>query len=275
MPVYARSATKNPLRICNIELGSLTMSDANEQPPRKLDSQRSFWRSRSKLLQVFGAVALVLGVALLASWSLISTQLFGRHTSSTSPNTPVVSAASTGPLSSKEAADLINEKIVQHPIVVRLPVGDIIAVDNGGNAISVYQRLAEAEIIRLRVCHFPGAGGPGNQICLAELTDAAKQHVYNGETPFRIVEVNAPEFSAKNRTFVRLVAATPYVEEIDELDAETRASRRVTYTARFQLSPVGKAIGLSAEAPDKLSAGADFRRMADGWQVSADGFEVR
>ena len=252
------------------------MSDANEQPPRKLDSQCIFWRSSPKVLQVFAAVVLVLGVALLASWSLISTQLFGRHTSSTNQNTLVVNrAVSTGPLSSKEAADLINEKIAEHPIVVRLPVGDIIAVDNGGNAISVYQRLAEAEIIRLRVCHFPGAGGPGNQICLAELTDAAKQHVYKGETPFRIVEVNAPEFSAKNRTFVRLVAATPYVEEIDELDAETRASRRVTYTARFQLSPVGKAIGLSAEAPDKLSAGADFRRMADGWQVSADGFEVR
>ena len=158
---------------------------------------------------------------------------------------------------------------------MRLPVGDIIAVDNSGNAIPDYQRLAEAEIIRLRVCHFPGAGGPGNQICLAELTDAAKQHVYNRETSFRVVEVNAPEFSAKNRTFVLLVAATPHVEEIDELGAETRASRRVTYTARFQLNTIGKAIGLSAEAPDKLSAAAELRRMADGWQVSADGFEER
>jgi len=252
------------------------MSDANEQPPRKLDSQRSFWRSRSKLLQVFGAVALVLGVALLASWSLISTQLFGRHTSSTNQNTLVVNrAVSTGPLSSKEAADLINEKIALHRIVVRLPVGDIIAIDNSGNATPVYQRLAEAEIIRLRVCHFPGAGGPGNQICLAELTDAAKQHVYNRETPFRVVEVTAPEFGAKNRTFVQLVAATPYVEEIDELGAQTGASRWVTYTARFQLNPVGKAIGPSAEAPNKLSAAAELRRMADGWQVSADGFEKR
>ena len=252
------------------------MSDANEQPPRKLDSQCIFWRSSPKVLQVFAAVVLVLGVALLASWSLISTQLFVRHTSSTSPNTPVVNrAASAGQLSSNEAADLINEKIVQHPIVVRLPVGDIIAVDNGGNAISVYQRLAEAEIIRLRVCHFPGAGGPGNQICLAELTDAAKQHVYNRETPFRVVEVTAPEFGAKNRTFVQLVAATPYVEEIDELGAQTGASRWVTYTARFQLNPVGKAIGPSAEAPNKLSAAAELRRMADGWQVSADGFEKR
>jgi len=158
---------------------------------------------------------------------------------------------------------------------VRLPVGDIIAVDNSGNATPVYQRLAEAEIIRLRVCHFPGAGGPGNQICLAELTDAAKQHVYNRETPFRVVEVTAPEFGAKNRTFVQLVAATPYVEEIDELGAQTGASRWVTYTARFQLNPVGKAIGPSAEAPNKLSAAAELRRMADGWQVSADGFEKR
>jgi hypothetical protein len=253
------------------------MSDASEQPPRKLDSQRTLWRSSPKLLKLFAAVALVLGVALLASWSLISTQLFGRHTPSTSsPNTPVVNrAASTSPLSSKEAADLINEKIAQHPIVVRLPVGDIIAIDNSGNAIPVFQRLAEAEIIRLRVCHFPGAGGPGNQICLAELTDAAKQHVYNRETPFRVVELNAPEFSPKNRTFVHLVAATPYVEEIDELGAQTRAGRRVTYTARFQLNPVGKAIRLSSEAPDKLSAAAELRRMADGWQVSADGFEER
>ena len=37
------------------------------------------------------------------------------------------------------------------------------------------------------------------------------------------------------------------------------------------LNPIGKAIGLSAEAPDKLSAAAELRR----WQVSADGFEER
>src|SRR3974377_2025501 len=110
------------------------MSDANEQPPRKLDSQCIFWRSSPKVLRVFAAVVLVLGVALLASWSLISTQLFVRHTSSTSPNTPVVNrAASAGQLSSNEAADLINGKIAQHPIVVRLPVGDIIAVINRGH----------------------------------------------------------------------------------------------------------------------------------------------
>jgi hypothetical protein len=99
--------------------------------------------------------------------------------------------------------------------------------------------------------------------------------VYNRETPFRVVEVNAPEFNANNRMFVQLVAATPYVEQINEFGAQTRASQRVTYTARFQLNPVGKAIGLSAEAPDKLSAAAELRRMADGWQVSADGFEER
>jgi len=230
-------------------------------------------RRRIGKTTLLAAAAVAVGAVLLvAYWAVEQGDLVGSSGAPHAPQTSV--AAVPRELTNEAAAQLLGEALARHPVVARLALGDVATVDKNGQALPLYPQLAQAQIVRLRFCHFPGADAPANQICLADLTEKAKQFVYSGDAPFKVIAVGADALDAKNRSFAQLILAVPRVSQVTQVTDSRRGEKQIAYSAAFEMTSLAGAFGLSADSlPASLTVTAAARSGAAGWAIENDGLQ--
>jgi len=230
-------------------------------------------RPRFGKTTLLAAAAIVAGAfVLVAYWALQHGDFAASSGAPNAAQTPV--AAAPRELANEAAAQLLVDALARRPVVARLALGDVVTIDKTGQAQPLYPQLAQAQIVRLRFCHFPGADAAANQICLADLTDKAKPYVYSGDTPFKAIAVSPDGLQAKNRSFAQLVLAVPRVSQVTQVADRGRGAKQIVYTAAFQLTPLATAFGVSAESlPSSLTGTADVRSGPGGWVIENDGLQ--
>ena len=216
------------------------------------------------------AALVIAGIALGAYWMLRQ----GDAGPQVAAPAAVQSAASSQPLTSETASKLLNDILERRPVVIRLALGDVATIDKNGQVLPLYPRLAQGQVVRLRFCRFPGADGPANQICLADLTDNAKQYVYAGDTPIKVISVSMGEVQAKNRSIVQLVVGVPRVAQIIKISDQRRGEKQIAYAGAFELMPIASALGvLPEQLPSSLTGTAEARMGVAGWTIESDGLQ--
>jgi hypothetical protein len=229
------------------------------------------WRIGKTTLLAAGAIA-VGAVLLAAYWVVQHGDLLGASSTPNAAQTPV--AAAPRELTNEAAAQLLADALARHPVVARLALGDVATVDKNGQALPFYPQLAQAQIVRLRFCHFPGTDAAANQICLADLTDKAKPYVYSGDTPFKAIIAGADALQPKNRSFAQLILAVPRVSRVTQVTDSRRGEKQIAYAAAFELTPLASTFGVSAESlPSALTGTAVARSGPGGWAIENDGLQ--
>ncbi len=246
------------------------MTAGSEKEPEASDNPSRALKSRVTRTTLIASASLVLGAAVLAGYWLFGiSELVPKSASSNSLQTVTPSE-----LTNETAMQLLADALARHPVVARVALGDVATVDRNGQAVPLYPQLEQAQIVRLRFCHFPGGGGTANQICLADLTDKAKQYAYTGATPFKTISVGNDDLNPPNRSFVQLALAVPRLQRIREISDRRRSEKSITYTATFELTPLAASFGLSTDAlPASLSATAEARASSNGWKIESDGLQ--
>jgi hypothetical protein len=229
------------------------------------------WRTGNTTLLAAGVIAA--GAVLLALyWAVQHGDLLGASSTPNAARSPV--AAAPRELTNEAAARLLADALARRPVVARLALGDVATVDKNGRALPFYPQLAEAQLVRLRFCHFPGSDAAANQICLADLTDKAKQYVYSGDTPFKAVTAGADTLQAKNRSFAQLLLAVPRVSRVTQVTDSRPGEKQIAYAAAFELTPLASTFGVSAESlPSSLTGTAVARSGPGGWAIESDGLQ--
>jgi len=216
------------------------------------------------------ATLVIAGIALGAYWMSRDGDA-GQHANALAA---AQSAGSSQPLTDDAASQLLNAVLARRPIVVRLTLGDVATIDKNGQALPLYPQLAQAQVVRLRFCRFPGADAPANQICLADLTDNAKQYVYAGDTPLKVISTTASELQAKNRSIVQLLVAVPRVAQVTQISDRRRGEKQIAYSGAFELTTIASLFGVSAAAlPSTVTGTAEARMGAAGWTIESDGLQ--
>jgi hypothetical protein len=230
-------------------------------------------RSRLRRTTLLASAAVIAGAAVLAAyWTLRHGDVAPSSLAPTTSQAPV--AAVPRELTSEAATQLLATALSRRPLVARVALGDVVTIDKNGQALPLYPQLAQAQIVRLRFCHFPGADAPANQICLADLADNAKQYVYAGENPFKAMPVGADGLQAKNRSFAQLILAVPRVKQVSGVADRRRGEKQIAYTAAFELTPLAGVFGVTAESmPSSIAGTADARAGAAGWSIENDGLQ--
>ena len=229
-------------------------------------------RSRFRRTTLLASVAVVaVGSALAVYWTLRHADFAPRPAVDASQTSVAVSSSA---LTNEAAGHLLGDALARRPVVARVALGDVVTIDNNGHTLPLYPQLEQAQIVRLRFCHFPGAAGAANQICLADLTDKAKQYVYSGDSPFKVIPVGAEGPQPKNRSFAQLNLAVPRVNQVTQIVDRRRGEKQIAYTAAFELTPLAGVFGLSAASlPPSLAGTADARPGSAGWRIEGDGLQ--
>lgn len=219
------------------------------------------------------AGVLFLGLAGLGGyWALRETTFVSLSAAPNVSQAPVFSRPTE--LTTETAAKLLADALAQRPIVARLALGDVATVDRNGASLPLYPALAQAQIVRLRFCRFPGTGASAAQICLADLTDNAKPYVHRGGSPSRRIAGATEDLQAANRSFVELVLAVPRVDRIGSIAEPRRGEKLIAYTAHFEPTPLANAFGLSGDASlQSISGTAVARSSPSGWMIQDDGLQ--
>jgi hypothetical protein len=177
-------------------------------------------------------------------------------------------------LAPERAALLIQEALANYIVVVRITLGDIVTVDADDHERSQdYVALANAGVIEFKYCNFPGRARGPRQVCIAELTDAARlyaQEVDSAKKPLRSITPADGEPAPLNRHLVDLIVAQPRLQRIDPFVRSSGEIQRVTYTSAYALTPIAKEFGVMAETLPALPSRASFERSASGWRLAPD-----
>ncbi len=168
------------------------------------------------------------------------------------------------------AASLIRGAVETHPLVARLRVGEVVIVDSKGHTSQEYELLARAKLIDLRLCRFPGTLSGPRRICLAALTESARQYTAGAETPVKIIEVAAPELpGSTNFQLINLVVGQPKLVDILEIKNGPQEQKIVTYKLGFEPTPVSQPLGISASNLSGFEAEIRLRRTNQEWRIES------
>jgi hypothetical protein len=226
-------------------------------------------------------IAISLGVVLLIA-AIASIVLLPRSTfqslpareDAVGPTAKGTSSSSSDDLEPELAASLIEEAPTKRIVVVRLALGDIVTVDADDHERSQdYVALANAGIIELKICNFPGRAHGPRQVCIAELTDAARHYAQDADSakkPLRTITPADGDTGPLNRRLVDLIVAQPRLQRIDPTVQSGGEMQRVTYTSTYELTPIAKGLGVTADALPPLPRQASFERSANGWRLVSD-----
>lgn len=220
-----------------------------------------------------GAAVLALGVVALAGyWTMRGS---GFDSTSAAPSASQASGASrTTELTDEAATKVLAGALARRPVVARLALGDVVTVDRNGEAVPLYPALAQAQIVRLRFCRFPGTGASADQICLADLTDKAKPYVYNGTRPFRSIAVDSGDLHPANRSFAQLIIAVPRLDRIGAITDGRRGEKVIRYTAHYEPTPLASSFSVSGDAlPQSVVGTAEAGNGPSGWTIENDGLQ--
>jgi hypothetical protein len=240
--------------------GTSTQQTENPLPPPGLAGRRP---SRARVVAVL-SLALVAAALSVLTWWLIDINLARPHASKSVDSAPVREASPSESVTKERLAAALAE----HPVVARLPLGDVIAIDRDGHSDPRLQLMLNAKVITLRVCHFPGASGPGNQVCLAEISPEGRQYSYVGESPLEVIRWDQEGFRPQNRKFADLKVAVPVLQDVSILP-ESRSMKRLVYSFTLQRTAIGEALGLPPPETlaDRFSGSAELRQEAGAWHV--------
>jgi hypothetical protein len=243
-----------------------------EQDEAAKPSAETRARSRFRRTVLLASAALVSGAALLALYLAVQHGLIPQFPTENASSKPV--AASPRELTNEAASQLLAGALASRPIVARVPIGDVVTIDKSGQTLPPYPQLAEAQIVRLRFCHFPGSTAPANQICLADLTEKASQYVYSGRTPFKSVPVAENALEAKNRSFAQLILAVPRLTRVTQVVNQQPGQKQIGYTGLFEITPLAAPFGVSPDSlPSSIAGTATARATAAGWSIESDGLQ--
>ncbi len=184
------------------------------------------------------------------------------------PEAPQIITGSTplGELSREEVTKLLDSSFAEHPVVARVPLGDVATINSEGHNLTLYSKLAAAEVIRLRLCRFPGANGPGKEMCVADLTEKGKQLAYAESKASKVLSTGV-DFPTSNRVYVAFEVAVPKLEKLSGIAGDMREVVTVTYEATLQSTAMASTIGVEDQIPSRVSGSAELRTSSAGWQV--------
>ncbi len=220
-----------------------------EPPPR-----------RNKAAETFSAVVLIAAAAFSAYWYL------PRKISFVSEDGPqITGSVPATQFSADRARILLDETLAQHPVSVRVPLGAVVTVDKEGQPVRFYSKLADAQLIRLRYCHFPGASGPGQEVCVADLTDKGKQ-LAAADIASMVVPIG-PATSPPNQAYAEFKIGNAKVAIVSDVSPEGDSDVSVSYEATLATTPVASLLGVQELVPSKVAGRARRRRGPSGWQV--------
>ena len=178
----------------------------------------------------------------------------------------------TGELDRQRAAKLIQEDLARRTVIVRIALGDIVTIDAAGHDRSkVYVALTKSHVIELKFCHFPGVPDGARQVCLAELTRAARRYVQEPASegmPFRtIVPAGDRTAPPSNRALVDLVLARAQLMDIVTMTKTANGIEAVGYTSTYELTPIAAEFGVTAGALPALPKLATIQKTTADWRL--------
>jgi hypothetical protein len=216
---------------------------------------------RNKAADLFSAVVLIAGTLFAAYWYFPSQLLSFRHDH-------LESTGSIAPsqLSAESAKHLLDQSLAGQPVVIRVPLGDVVTVSTGGEINAVWPKLADAQLIRLRFCHFPGAGGPGKEVCVADLTDKGKK-LATSAIPSMAISLG-PDTLAANQTYAQFTVGVPQVTEVEAFSTNEPGQVTLSYQAAVESTGVADAVMGKDQFPSRAAGRATIRRIGSAWQVA-------
>ena len=189
----------------------------------------------------------------------------GNTTSSPPP------PARKGLLDADKASELIQSALSERAVVARLALGDIVTIDADDHDRSqAYVALANAGVIELKFCNFPGVAQGPRQVCLAVLTAAAQGYARDpdpAERPFKTIAPSDDRPPPANRRLVDLVVARPRLGHTNPNIRSEGEMRYATYVSAYELTPIAENLGVAADALPTLPNLASFKNTPDGWRL--------
>jgi hypothetical protein len=221
---------------------------------------------RNKAAEAFTAVVLGLAALFISYWYFPS-QIFVSERDDFESTGSIPSPQ----LSAETAKQLVDQSLEKRPVLARVPLGDVVTVSTANDAITIYSELADAQLIRLRFCHFPGANGPGREVCVADLTEKGKQ-LAKAATPSMVIPLGQ-DTPAANRTYAQFIVGLPQVTEVDSFAPEAQGQAGVWYHARVEPTALAGVVIRHEQLPSKASGRATLRRLGPAWQVEQNEIE--
>jgi hypothetical protein len=235
------------------------MSDEHREPSQKA----RFFESpplRNKAAEIFSAVVLIAAAAFATYWYLPTKISF---VSEGGPQ--ITGSVPAAQFSADHARSLLDETLAHHPVSVRVPLGAVVTVDKDGQPTTIYSKLAGAQLIRVRYCHFPGASGPGQEVCVADLTEKGKQ-LAAASTASMIVPIGRAT-SPTNETYAEFNVGNAKVTTVSDVSPEGENEATVSYEATLETMPLASSLGVQEVMPSKVAGRARLRRGPSGWQI--------
>jgi hypothetical protein len=239
------------------------MAEDERQPHQKVRATDSA-PSRNKVAEIFSVIAVVAAAAFAIYWYM-PTQMPSFRRSAPQASVPHPPTR----LSLDTIKPLLDRALEAAPVVVRVPLGDVVTVTPAGEPTTIYSTLADAGLIRLRFCRFPGANGPGREICLADLTETGRQTTAPG-SPSLVIE-SGPDFPASNRSYAQFVVAQAKVKDIGKISEDGPNEATISYDAAVQPNPLASKILSNQQLPPVILGRAKLQRAETAWQIIQTG----
>ena len=174
-------------------------------------------------------------------------------------------------LDADRAAELIQSALSERAVVVRIALGDIVTIDADDHDRSqAYVALANAGVIELKFCNYPGVAQGPRQVCLAVLTAAAQGYARDPDPaarPFKTIAPSDDRPLPANRRLVDLVVARPRLRHMNPNIRSEGEFRYAAYAGAYELTPIGQDLGVAADALPTLPNLASFKNTTDGWRL--------
>lgn len=233
----------------------------SKEPPPKIPRPEPILRSKSA--ELFSAVVIGCAVIALSYWALDKGGLLNRAAWDFSEQWSIFAPR----IQADAVRRLLSNALPEHPVIAPLSLGEVVTVDDNGRGTPLYSELTKAQIIRLRFCHFPGADGPGKEVCVADLTEKGKQYAYEGDEPFESIEMANTESQSHNRKVAQIIVAKPRLSEIAGMSSSQDGETIIAYSADLELTLQADMLGLRSAIPPQVRGAARLRQAGSEWQL--------
>lgn len=185
---------------------------------------------------------------------------------------PQAGSAEPNALTRASAEKLINAALEARPWLIRIALGDVVTIDNSGTSWTEYLKLADADVLRVRLCRYPGDWSGPRQICLFELSDRARSMIYSGTEVAPRVKTIEPlgneNFHPSNRHYEALIIGRLRAKLQDLLRSST-GSGQIKYELTAEPNWLAQAFRLNPAF--ETTRIATLRVRGGRWEIEADG----
>jgi hypothetical protein len=187
------------------------------------------------------------------------------------PTTPAGSAEPDA-LTRASAEKLINAALEARPWLIRIALGDVVTIDNSGTSWTEYLKLADADVLRVRLCRYPGDWSGPRQICLFDLSDRVRSMIYSGTEVAARVKTIEPlgneNFHPSNRHYETLIVGRLHAK-LQDLLRSSIGSAQIRYELTADPNWLAQAFRLNPDL--ETTRIATLRLRGRTWEIEADG----